>query len=73
MLLTGSGQVTKDFKAIVAQPDDRLKENDVIIKKTACETLPKLIPQLYNKKPDMENTDSTTWIKQSGIRNCTRN
>ena len=29
----------------------------------ACETLSKLRPQLYDKKPDIENDDPTTWHK----------
>ena len=33
----------------------------------ACETLPKLRPQLYGKKPDIENDDPTTWYKESGL------
>ena len=44
--------------------DDRLKENEVIIE-SACETLPRLRPQSYDKKPDMENNDPTTWHKES--------
>ena len=66
MLLTGSGQVIKHFKPLVNSSDDRLKENEVIIEND-CETLSKLKPQLYDKKPDMENTDSITWIKESGL------
>ena len=27
----------------------------------------KLRPQIYDKKPDIENTDSTTWYKESGL------
>ena len=46
--------------------DDRLKENAVFIE-SACETLSKLRPQLYEKKPNMENNDSTTWVKESGL------
>ena len=45
---------------------DRLKENEVIID-SACETLSKLRPQPYDKKPDMENDDPTTWYKESGL------
>ena len=40
--------------------DGRLKENEELIEH-ACETLPKLRPQLYYTKPDMENDDTTTW------------
>ena len=31
------------------------------------ETLPKLTPQLYDKKPDIDNDDHTTWYKESGL------
>ena len=33
----------------------------------ACETLSKLKPQLYDKKPDIDNDDLTTWYKESGL------
>ena len=33
----------------------------------ACETLSKLRPQMYDKKPGMENDDPTTWYKESGL------
>ena len=46
--------------------DDRLKENEELIE-NACETLPELRPQLYDKKPDMENNDPTTWYTESGL------
>ena len=41
------------------------------------ETLSKLRPQLYDKKPEMENDDPTTWYKEScliarNILRCTR-
>ena len=32
-----------------------------------CETLPKLRPQLYDKKPDIDNDDPSTWYKESGL------
>ena len=45
----------------LTQPsDDRLKENEELIE-NACETLSKLKPQLYDKKPDIDNDDHTTW------------
>ena len=47
-LLPGSVQFVKHFKPLVASPDDRLKENEVIIE-SACETLSKPRPQLYDK------------------------
>ena len=66
LLLSGSGQCVKHFKPLVAQNDGRLKENKLIIEHVG-ETFSKLKPQLYYKRPDMENTDSTTWIKESGL------
>ena len=39
------------YKPTTNASDDRLKENEVIIEH-ACETLSKLRPQLYDKKPD---------------------
>ena len=38
------------YKPTTNASDDRLKENEVIIEH-ACETLSKLRPQLYDKKP----------------------
>ena len=46
--------------------DDRLKDNEEIIE-SACETLNKLRPQTYDKKPSIGNDDPTTWIKESGL------
>ena len=54
------------YKTLVNSSDDRLKENEVIIE-NACETLSKLRPQLYDKKPDIKNDDPTTWYKESGL------
>ena len=54
------------YKTFTGTSDDRLKENEVITE-NACETLSKLRPQIYDKKPDMENNDPTTWIKESGL------
>ena len=54
------------YKPTTNASDDRLKGNEELIE-TACETLPKLRPQLYDKKPDMENDDPTTWYKESGL------
>ena len=39
------------YKPLVNSSDDRLKENEELIE-NACETLSKLRPQLYDKKPD---------------------
>ena len=46
--------------------DDRLEENAIFIER-ACETLSTFRPQLYDKKPDMENDDPTIWYKESGL------
>ena len=35
--------------------------------KSICETLFKSRPQLYDKKPDIDNDDHTTWYKESGL------
>ena len=52
--------------SLVNGSDHRLKENEELIE-NACETVSKLRPQLYDKKPDMENDDPTTWYKESGL------
>ena len=53
-------------KPLVNSSDDRLKENAESIEH-ACETLSKLKPQLYDKKPDIENEDPKSWYKESGL------
>ena len=59
-------EVVYVYKPTTNASDDRLKENEELIE-NACETLSKLRPQLYDKKPDMENDDPTTWYKESGL------
>ena len=54
------------YKTTSNVPDDRLKENEELIG-NACETMPKLRPQLYDKKPDMGNNGPKTWYKESGL------
>ena len=54
------------YKPTTNASDDRLKENEELIE-NACDTLSKLRPQLYDKKPDMENIDPTTWYEASGL------
>ena len=54
------------YKPFANWSDDRLKDNEEIVE-NACETLPKLRPQLYDKRPDMENDDPTTLYKESGL------
>ena len=46
------------YKTLVNSSDDRFKENEELIE-NACETLSKLRPQFYDKKPDIENDDPT--------------
>ena len=50
------------YKPTTNASDDRLKANEGLIE-NACETLSKLRPQLYDKQPDTENDDPTTWYK----------
>ena len=60
------GDLVHFYKPTSNVSDGRLKENEEIIE-NACETLSKLRPQLYDKKPDMKNDDPTTWYKESGL------
>ena len=54
------------YKPLVNSSDDRLTEDEELIE-NACDTLSKLRPQLYDKKPVMENDGPTTWYKESGL------
>ena len=54
------------YKPYYSISDDRIKEDEELIE-NACETLSKLRPQIYDKKPDIDNDDPTTWIKESGL------
>ena len=54
------------YKPTTNASDDRLKENEALIE-NACDTLSKLRPQIYDKKPDMESDDPTTWYEESGL------
>ena len=53
------------FQPLTQSSDDRLKNGEWI--ENVCETLSKLGPQLYDKKPDIDNDDKTTWYKESGL------
>ena len=53
------------YKPLVNSSDDGLKENEEIIE-NVCETLSKSRPQLYDKKPDIENEDPKSWYKEGG-------
>ena len=66
MQLSGSNQHIMLYKPLVNPSDDKLKENEELIEH-ACDTFSKLRPQLYDKKPNMENDDPTTWFKESGL------
>ena len=54
------------YKPTTNASDGRLKEIEELIGH-ACGTLSKLRPQLYDKKPDIENDGNTTWYKESGL------
>ena len=54
------------FQPLTQSSDDRLTENEELIE-NACETWSELRPQLYDKKPDIDNDDHTTWYKESGL------
>ena len=54
------------YKPLTQSSGDRHKENEIIIE-SACETLSKLRPQLYDKKPDMETDGPTIWYEESGF------
>jgi hypothetical protein len=63
--LTISGSVTASG-TITGASDDRLKENEVLVT-NATETLLKLRPEIYDKKPDFTSTDPSTWQKETGL------
>ena len=54
------------FQPLTQSSDDRLKRNEELIEH-ASETLSKLRPQIYDKKPDIDNDDHTIWYKESGL------
>ena len=53
-------------KTLVNSSGGRLEENEELIE-NACETLFELRPQLYDKKPDIENDEPTKWYKEGGL------
>jgi hypothetical protein len=63
--LTISGSVTASG-AITGSSDDRLKENEVLVT-NATDTILKLRPEIYDKKPEFTSTDTSTWQKESGL------
>jgi hypothetical protein len=52
--------------SITANSDDRLKDNEELIV-NATDTIMKLRPENYSKKPTFDSTDITTWHKESGL------
>ena len=66
MVFTPNDNLIIHYKPFANYSDDRLKENEELIE-NACETLSKLRPQIYDKKPDIENDDPTSWHKESGL------
>jgi hypothetical protein len=63
--LTISGSVNASG-TVTGASDDRLKENEVLVT-NATETLLKLRPEIYDKKPDFVSTDPSTWQKETGL------
>jgi len=63
--LTISGSVNASG-TVTSASDDRLKENEVLVT-NATDTLMKLRPEIYDKKPDFTSTDTSTWQKETGL------
>lgn len=52
--------------SITGASDDRLKENEAFIV-NAIDTIMKLRPEIYDKKPEFASTDVSTWERESGL------
>jgi hypothetical protein len=63
--LTVSGNATITG-TLTTSSDDRLKDNEVLLT-NATDTLLKLRPEIYDKKPDFTSTDPSKWRKESGL------
>jgi len=63
--LTVSGDVTVTGE-VTSSSDDRLKDNESLIT-NAIDTIMKLRPEIYDKKPDFASTDPSTFYKESGL------
>jgi hypothetical protein len=63
LTVSGSATVTG---TVTNSSDDRLKENEVLIT-NATDTLLKLRPEIYDKKPEFNSTDPSTFYKESGL------
>ena len=55
-----------EFRTAIINSDDRVKENEKYIR-GATGTLMKIKPQLYDKKPSIESTDTKEWFCESGL------
>jgi len=55
-----------EFRTAINNSDDRVKENEKYIR-GATDTLMKIKPQLYDKKPSIESTDTKEWLCESGL------
>ncbi len=63
--LTVSGNATITG-TLTTSSDDRLKNNESLLT-NATNTLLKLRPEVYDKKPDFTSTDPSKWRKESGL------
>jgi hypothetical protein len=63
--LTVSGDATVTGE-VTSSSDDRLKDNESLIT-NAMDTIMKLRPEIYDKKPDFASTDPSTFYKESGL------
>ena len=63
LTVSGNANVTG---TVTSSSDDRLKDNEVLIT-NATDTLMKLRPEIYDKKPDFNSTDTSTFYKESGL------
>jgi hypothetical protein len=57
---------TWEFRNTITNSDDRVKENETYIR-DATDTLMKIKPQLYDKKPSIESTDTKEWFCEAGL------
>jgi hypothetical protein len=51
---------------VTSASDDRLKENEVLVT-NSTDTIMKLRPELYDKKPYFGSTDTSVWQKETGL------
>ena len=63
--LTVSGNATITG-TLTTSSDDRLKDNEVLLT-NATDTIMKLRPEIYDKKPTFNSSDPSSWQKESGL------